>query len=261
MSSSSSILEVSQLTFRYGQQTVLDDVSLAVERGHFLGIIGPNGGGKSTLLRLALGLEAPMSGSISLFGEIPTKSNGWRKKVGFVPQYQSFAPHFPVSAFDVTAMGLLVRGAPEPTTQQTRERVQTALLRVGIESLAEKPWWSLSGGQKQRVLLARAMANEPELLLLDEPTVGVDARGNDLLLTWLDEWRKERQLTVVLVTHDTGIIAPICDRLACLNVHLHFHDHPEKLSGDDLEKTYGCPAEMLFHDHSLPHRVVHRHGH
>ncbi|MCC6476762.1 ABC transporter ATP-binding protein [bacterium] len=259
MTNPASILEVSHLTFRYGQQTALDDVSLALQRGHFLGIIGPNGGGKSTLLRLALGLETPASGSITLFGETPTRTHGWRKRVGFVPQYQSVAPRFPVSAFDVTAMGLLVRGIPEPQAEETRVRVQGALSRVGIDAPSDKPWWSLSGGQKQRVLLARAMVNEPELLLLDEPTVGVDARGNDLLLTWLDLWRKERQLTVVLVTHDTGIIAPICDRLACLNIHLHFHDHPEKLSGDDLEKTYGCPAEMLFHDSSMPHRVVHKH--
>ncbi|MBL0061373.1 MAG: metal ABC transporter ATP-binding protein [bacterium] len=256
-----SIVSLSNVTFRYGTTAALENVTLSVEAGVFVGLIGPNGGGKSTLLKLLLGLEQPQSGTVRVFGEDPVTGTKWRSKVGHVPQQREFTTRFPVSAEQVVSMGLLARGLPEYSSAQQHDMTHLALHRVGMEAHTNKTWWTLSGGQKQRVLIARALVHEPELLLLDEPTVGVDARGQDQLNQWLSEWRTERNLTVILVSHDIGAISPVCDRLACLNVSLHFHDRPENLSGEDLEKTYGCPAELVFHDHSLPHRVVGPHEH
>lgn len=255
------VVTLEHVSFRYGSTTALEDVSLSVEAGVFVGLIGPNGGGKSTLLRLLLGLEEPHGGTVRVFGQNPVSDHDWRRKVGHVPQQREFAPRFPVTAEQVVSMGLLARGLPSRTANEEHELTHLALERVGMGDQAHRPWWALSGGQKQRVLIARAMVHEPELLLLDEPTVGVDARGQDQMNSWLADWRKERALTVILVSHDIGAISPICDRLACLNLQLHFHDRPEHLSGEALEKTYGCPAELVFHDHSMPHRVVGKHEH
>lgn len=256
-----SIVSLSNVSFHYGTTAALENVTLSVEAGVFVGLIGPNGGGKSTLLKLLLGLEQPQSGTVRVFGEDPSTGTKWRCKVGHVPQQREFTTRFPVSAEQVVSMGLLARGLPDYSSDQQHDMTHQALHRVGMEAHANKTWWTLSGGQKQRILIARALVHEPELLLLDEPTVGVDARGQDQLNQWLSEWRTERNLTVILVSHDIGAISPVCDRLACLNVSLHFHDRPENLSGEDLEKTYGCPAELVFHDHSLPHRVVGPHEH
>jgi zinc transport system ATP-binding protein len=255
------ILSLSDVTFRYGSTPALEHVSLEIEAGVFVGLIGPNGGGKSTLLKLLLGLEQPASGTVRVFGEDPVTGVNWRSKVGHVPQQREFTTRFPVSAEQVVAMGLLARGLPSLSTNEQLKRTHRALERVGMLGQAERIWWTLSGGQKQRVLIARALVHEPELLLLDEPTVGVDVHGQDQLNEWLADWRKERTLTVILVSHDVGAISPICDRLACLNVGLHFHDRPENLSSEDVEKTYGCPAKLVFHDHSLPHMVVGKHEH
>lgn len=255
------LISLKNVGFRYGSSAALEDVTLSVESGVFVGLIGPNGGGKSTLLKLILGLEAPQSGEVRVFGENPATGMHWRKKIGHVPQQREFTTRFPISAEQVVALGLLARGLPDYSDSQQRDMTVRALHHVGMEAHAKRTWWTLSGGQKQRILIARALVHEPELLLLDEPTVGVDARGQDLLNQWLSEWRVERKLTVILVSHDIGAISPFCDRLACLNVNLHFHDRPEKLSGEAIEKTYGCPAELVFHDHSLPHRVVGPHEH
>ncbi len=257
----SAIVSLTNVTFRYGNTAALERVTFEVKAGVFVGLIGPNGGGKSTLLKLLLGLEQAQSGAVRMFGEDPVTGTKWRSKVGHVPQQREFTTRFPVSAAQVASMGLLARGLPDYTVSQRQDMTQKALQRVGMEAHADKTWWTLSGGQKQRVLIARALVHEPELLLLDEPTVGVDARGQDQLNQWLSDWRTERNLTVILVSHDIGAISPVCDRLACLNVNLHFHDRPENLSGEDIEKTYGCPAELVFHDHSLPHRVVGPHEH
>ncbi len=256
-----SIINLTDVTFRYGATTALERVSLELEAGAFVGLIGPNGGGKSTLLRLILGLEVPESGSVRVFGENPLTGYNWRRKVGHVPQQREFTSRFPVSAEQVVSMGLLARGLPEHSQGELMDKTNHALERVGMSAHANKAWWKLSGGQKQRILIARAMVHEPELLLLDEPTVGVDAEGQDQLNSWLLEWRKERNLTVVLVSHDIGAVSPICDRLACLNQQLHFHDRPENLSSDDIERAYGCPAKLVFHDHSMPHMVVGKHEH
>ncbi|MBI5058217.1 metal ABC transporter ATP-binding protein [candidate division KSB1 bacterium] len=261
MNETKSIIEIEELTFRYGEAAVLREVSLRVEAGEFLGIIGPNGGGKTTLLRILLGLETEYDGRVEMFGETPHRSFGWRARTGVVPQTRELPPRYPALVRDVVEMGTTSRKSPALSRGERRERVDEALTLVGIESLANRPLWELSGGQRQRVFIARALACRPQLLLLDEPTVGVDQQGQDLLLSWIAKWRSEHGMAVVLVSHDVGVIAPLADRLACLNILLHFHDRPDKLTGEAIEKAYGCPAEVIFHDHGVPHRVLRKHRH
>jgi zinc transport system ATP-binding protein len=256
-------VHVEHLTFGYGDEPVLEDVSFQVERGEFLGVIGPNGGGKTTLLRIILGLERDYRGRVRVLGEDPARSVGWRQRVGVVPQNRDLAPRFPIRARDVVEMGTVVRGRPRIALTERARLVDEALALVGATSWKDRPLWQLSGGQRQRVFVARALVSRPELLLLDEPTVGVDAEGQDLLLDWIARWRETRTLTVILVSHDVGVIAPLADKLACLNRKLHFHDRPDRLTGEDIQRTYGCPAEVLFHSGTtVPHIVLkeHRHG-
>ncbi len=255
------VISVQNLSFSYGEQKVLEGVNLDVYRGEFLGVIGPNGGGKTTLLRILLGLEAGHTGTVKVFGETPHESHRWRQLTGVVPQNRVLPPHFPVLARDVVEMGTQVRGAAPMSKAERQHRVDEALAFVEATEYADKPLWQLSGGQKQRIFVARALALKPELLLLDEPTVGVDARGQDLLLQWIVNWRKQNQMTVVLVSHDIGVIAPLADTLACLNVRVHYHGQPDRLTGEAVEQAYGCPAEVLFHSHAFPHRVLEEHKH
>jgi zinc transport system ATP-binding protein len=176
-----------------------------------------------------------------------------------VPQNRVTPPHFPVLARDVVEMGTHVRGMVPLGSEERQKRIAEALEFVEATEYADRPLWQLSGGQKQRILVARAIALKPELLLLDEPTVGVDARGQDLLLQWIANWRKQSGMTVVLVSHDIGVIAPLANTLACLNVRVHFHGRPDLLTGEAIERAYGCPAEVLFHSHAMPHRVLEEH--
>jgi zinc transport system ATP-binding protein len=255
------VIEVEQLSFAYGEHAVLEDVSLSVQAGEFLGVIGPNGGGKTTLLRILLGLETRFGGRVRVFGEEPARSLAWRKRVGVVPQHRDLPPRFPIRARELVEMGTVVRGFRLARAER-RERAEEALALVGAAAYAERPLRVLSGGQKQRVFLARALAARPELLLLDEPTVGVDMEGQDLLLDWIARWKREREMTVMLISHDIGVIAPLVDKLACLNVQLHFHDRPDRLTGEAIQKAYGCPAEVLFHSaSSVPHVVLKEHKH
>jgi zinc transport system ATP-binding protein len=255
------IIEVENLSFAYREQRVLEDVSLSVCAGEFLGVIGPNGGGKTTLLRILLGLETRYQGRVRVFGEEPSSGMPWRKRVGVVPQHRDLPMRFPARAREVVEMGTFVRGV-HLTRAERKSRAAEALALVGAAAYADHPLGQLSGGQKQRVLVARALAAKPDLLLLDEPTVGVDLEGQDLLLEWIARWRREREMTVVLISHDVGVIAPLVDKLACLNVQLFFHDRPDLLTGEAIQKAYGCPAEVLFHSaHAVPHVVLKEHKH
>jgi zinc transport system ATP-binding protein len=257
----SAIIEVENLSFAYGEQHVLDDVSFSVQAGEFLGVIGPNGGGKTTLLRILLGLVKGYRGRVSVFGEEPASGVVWRRRVGVVPQYRDLPQRFPILGRDIAEMGTYVRGIRMSRTER-RARADEAISLVGANHYADRPLRQLSGGQKQRIFLARALAAHPDLLLLDEPTVGVDLEGQDLLLEWISRWRREREMTVVLITHDVGVIAPLVDKLACLNTQLHFHDRPDRLTGEAIQKAYGCPAEVLFHSaHAVPHIVLKDHKH
>ena len=245
-------VSVQHLWAGYNGEPVLEDVCLTVPPLDFVGIIGPNGGGKSTLLKVLLGLLRPWRGTV-LIGGRPVREA--RHRIGYVPQAIDFDREFPARVRDVVRMGrlaharLLRRYSPEDDAV-----VDRVLGEMDLLALADKPMGEISGGQRQRVLIARALAVEPDLLLLDEPTASVDTRISadvyDLLA------RLNRRLTILLVTHDMGVISARVKSVGCLNRRLHYHGEG-RLSREVLEETYQCPIDLIAH--GVPHRVFAAH--
>ncbi len=238
------------VSFGFGRTPVLESVNLEVRPGDFLGIIGPNGGGKTTLLRLILGLLKPDRGSVEVFGGSPEAARG---HIGYVPQYARFDTGFPIDVLDTVRMGRLghrVTGGH----RRDRQAAFEALEKVELGHLAKESIGRLSGGQLQRVLIARALAAEPEVLLLDEPTASVDTRIGQSVYGLLSDLSSA--LTVVLVSHDIGVISSYVKTIACLNVRLHYH-HSRELTPEMIEVAYGCPVDLVAHGH--PHRVLPTH--
>jgi zinc transport system ATP-binding protein len=230
---------------------VLDDVSLRIEPGDYLAILGPNGGGKTTLLKVLLGLRPPDRGTVRVFGSSPKHAVG---RVGYVPQVRTFDPDFPIRVLDVVLMGRLRRGSLGRLRAEDRERAHDALVRVEMWDLAERPIGALSGGQLQRVLIARALVGEPQLLLLDEPTSSLDERMGRGIWDFFEEL--SRSMAVVVVSHDIGAISRHVRSVACLNRRLYAH--PSKaLTPEVMEAAYGCPIDLVAHGH--PHRVLPEH--
>jgi len=246
---------VRDVTFAYGARTeaVISGVSLDVGRGERLGILGPNGGGKSTLLRLLLGELEPTGGEIRVLGVPPARARA-AGKIGYVPQRVTAELGFPLSVRQVVEQAVAARvPAWRGIGKAARERVQRSLELVGAAELSEKPIGRLSGGQRQRVLIARAVAAQPEVLLLDEPTVGIDVAGQQRFGSMLETLRNELGLTVVVVSHELATIAATSDRVACLRRTLHFHDAPHGL-------TPGVLAELFSHDVAVVSGGAHVHA-
>ena len=243
------ILELRDVSVRYREQPVLEDVTLSVDAGDYLAILGPNGGGKTTLLKVVLGLVRPQQGQVQVLGTSPS---GARGRVGYVPQRVAFDLDFPIRVLDVVLMGRLAdRRVGQAFTAEDREAALEALARVELVDQARLPVGALSGGQLQRALIARALALRPALLLLDEPHAGLDERIGRSVWELLEELSPE--VTIVLVSHDIGAISRYVRSVACLNRRLHAHPTRE-LTPEILEETYGCPVELLAHGH--PHRVL-----
>lgn len=253
------VIELEHVTVRYRDVVALEDVTLKVARGEFVALIGPNGSGKTTLLKVMLGLLKPVSGTVRLFGKPPEQLNGEWKRVSYVPQIPQTDPRFPIRVFDAVLMGRYAQvGMMRRPAPADREAARKALEEVGMADLARRPIARLSGGQRQRVLVARALAAEPELLLLDEPTTGVDVGTTEGLFDLLESLHK-RGMTVLVVSHDIGVVAQHVDQVACLNRRLVAHGRPQDvLTGDVLECMYGPEAAVV--GHGVPHMVVHRHG-
>lgn len=234
------------------REPVLEAVTFAVEVGHFLGIIGPNGGGKTTLLKVILGLVTPEQGSVRVLGKRPDAARG---EIGYVPQHFQFDRAFPVSVLDVVLMGrLAVASRFRPYGAAHRNRALDALVEVEMADLAQRPIGALSGGQIQRVMLARALVTDPKILLLDEPTSSLDTRVGRDVYDLLG--RLATRLTVVLISHDIGVITRHVETIACLNRRLHYH-HSKELTVEMVEAAYGCPVDLVAHGH--PHRVLEEH--
>jgi zinc transport system ATP-binding protein len=228
-------------------------VCLDVSDGEYLGIIGPNGGGKSTLLKAILGLIPVSSGNISIYGGNAHKN---RSLVGYVPQFALLNRKFPISLFEVVLTGHLKQGiAPFfRYSSKDNESVYTLLEKVGITDLANRQISELSGGEFQKMLIARALATNPRLLLLDEPTASVDAASRDQIYSLLAELNKN--MTIILVTHDLLAVSSQVNRLACLNGQLVYHGEPE-LTEKVVNNLYGCPVDLIAH--GVPHRVLRDH--
>jgi len=240
-------IAMKNVSFSYGGLSVLEDVDLSVEPRRFVSVVGPNGGGKTTLLRLVLGLVRPDVGSIRVLGTSPTEA---RPRVGYVPQSAELDSHFPISLRDVVLMGRLgVHRRFGPYRQSDKAIADEALAEMRLSDLRRRSFASLSGGQRQRALIARALACRPDILLLDEPTASLDvAVESELyaLLTALSD-----RLTIVLVSHDLGFVSRFVESVICVKRRVVMHPTSE-LTGEIIREIYGGEVKMVRHDHD-PH--------
>lgn len=249
------------LTYRVGHHTILEDLNMEIHRGEFVAILGPNGAGKTTLIRLILGILRPTEGILTVMGYPPHRMpRAVRKRIGYVPQLLSLDLSVPVTVEEVVRMGRYVHagwlGRPGKADE---EAVQRALVRVGLKGMEKRLLRELSGGQRQRVFLARALATEPELLVLDEPTTSLDPSMTEGLYDLLQDLRKTLDLTVILVSHDVGIVMERADTVACLAGRLVAHGRPrDVLTRATLECMYGKHAVAFGHG-VLPHMIVDPH--
>jgi zinc transport system ATP-binding protein len=252
------IIEIKDLDFAYNGEVVLKDVNLSIRQKDFVAIIGPNGGGKTTLLKLLLGLLAPVKGTIRVNGKTPQEASPC---IGYVPQDVHTNRSFPITAIDVVLMGKLdPKQRLSRRSAANRRDALAALERMEMETRADKKIGMLSGGQRQRVFIARALVTQPKLLLLDEPTASIDTKGQADFYRLLRELNQD--ITVLVVSHDLLVISRYVKSVACVNQKLHYHDQAE-ITGDMLETMYPCtveevcPVELVAH--GLPHRVLSDH--
>ena len=245
------IIAFNDVSFAYNRgPLVLDHVNLAVREGEFLGLIGPNGGGKSTLLKIVLGQLRPQSGRVLVFGRDAHTLGPDRRLLGYVPQDTSVRKHFPATVLDVTLMGTYATlGLFRRPGKPEHDAAQRAIREVGLEGLEQRPAGNLSGGQQQRMAIARALVSNPKLLLLDEPTSGLDTGGQSQLFALLKNLRDSYKLTVVMVSHDVTALSHYADELACLSRTLHWHDRSELISEAVLRRVYACELDAFFIQH------------
>jgi len=243
-------VELEEVDFSYGEIRVLEGINLTVEAGDFLGIIGPNGSGKTTLLRIMLGLLEPDHGRVRLFGHPPSSFRQWGR-LGYVPQKATLDPALPATVQEVVATGLVpALGLWGRVRAAERRRIQEVLAHVGMDAHAGARIGALSTGQQQRVLIARALVSNPEMLLLDEPTGGVDPEAQTSFYALLHHLNRERDVTLILVSHDIGVVAKEVTKLACLNRRLIFHGRPaDFLSDAALTALYGPSVRVVSHQH------------
>ncbi|NTU59324.1 MAG: ABC transporter ATP-binding protein [Chlorobiaceae bacterium] len=237
------VIVCDRLCVELGGTSVLLGVSLSVYEGDFIAVLGPNGGGKTTLLKTILGLVKPTSGTVTVFGEPPGHATG---RIGYVPQSMFFDREFPISAWDVVLMGRLSRKKlMQRYNSADRRKVAEALEITGLSDLGSRRIGALSGGELQRVLIARALAADPDLLLLDEPTASVDPEMKTTIYDLLDRLRERH--TIMLVTHDTGTIGRHVSRIACLNCSLDMHEKGSTLGRKALDSLYRYPVDIVEH--------------
>ena len=247
------VVRLEDVWVQYNGVPILEGINLAIEQDDFLGIIGPNGGGKTTLLKIILGLISPSRGKVSVLGKPPEKS---RSKIGYVPQHNLFDRDFPINVWDVVLMGRYGKsGLFRRYSSEDRRATQDALQTVGMLDYKDRQMGKLSGGELQRIFIARALVAEPKLLLLDEPTASVDPAMQTEFYELLEKLK--RQMAIVLVSHDISAVSIYVDKLACLNRQLHYHGSKE-ITPEILEATYKCPVQMIAHG-LVPHRVLKEH--
>lgn len=244
------IIQLQDISASYGERMVLSHVNLSVYEHDFLGVIGPNGGGKTTLIKIILGLLKPVGGSLHFYRdgkEVPEIT------MGYLPQYNNIDKKFPISVYEVVLSGLnKEKSLFSRYTSGQHEQVRKTILRMGLEGLEKRAIGELSGGQLQRALLGRALVSNPEVVILDEPNTYIDKKFEAKLYSLLEEINKER--AVVLVCHDIGTILQNVKTVACVNEVLDYHPDTE-VPQEWLEEHFGCPIELLGHG-NFPHRVL-----
>jgi zinc transport system ATP-binding protein len=248
------VITCSRLSYLIQDRTILDSVDLTVRRGDFYAIIGPNGGGKTTLLKIILGLLQPTEGTVRVFSTTPQEG---RRKIGYVPQYRTFDFRYPITVEKMVLSGRLSHkpGLVRPYAESDQKLVNETLVRLGIEHLKDRELTKLSGGEQQRAIIARALVGNPELLILDEPMVYVDIPTEEQIFDLFSELKTD--LTILMVTHDIGAVSSYVTKVACLNGRIYTHDTAE-ISEDMLASAYHCPVDLIAH--GVPHRVFRRHG-
>jgi zinc transport system ATP-binding protein len=236
-------IRITDLWFSYDGHPVLEDVNLSIPQGDFVSVVGPNGGGKTTLLKLMLGLLRPSRGEVRVFGATPEEA---RHRIGYMPQYTQLDPQFPATVMDVALMGRLGHGRPFGRySRKDKEIVTEALDQVGLSDLHKKAFSSISGGQRQRLFIARAMACEPDLLLLDEPTANLDMVMEGDLYELLQALNK--RLTVVMVSHDLGFVSEVVKSVVCVKRKVLMHPTAE-ITGEVINEIYGSPMRIVRHN-------------
>lgn len=248
------IVQIKDMSYKYGNQTVLNDINLSIQQGEFFGLIGPNGSGKSTLLKILLGLLPLQQGEVFLFGKPLQQFRQWGN-IGYVSQKaNAFNTGFPATVYEVVSMGLFgKKGLFRRLNKDDKKKVQNAIQLVGLQGFEKRNIGKLSGGQQQRTFIARALISEPQLLLLDEPTVGIDADSTKQFYQLMSRLNKEMGITIVLVSHDIAVITKQVTKIACLNKGLHFHGSPAEFdeSREVLQKTYGVEMGLITHHHHM----------
>ena len=237
----------------FGDTEVLNEADFDIETGEPLCIVGPNGGGKTTLLKLILGLEEPDAGSILVMGDSPRKSRG---EMGYMPQFLQFNAKFPITVQEVVEIGLTTSRKLNLSINEYKNSISSALTAVEMPDFANQQFSTLSGGQKQRVLIARAIVSKPSILLLDEPTANLDLTLEDRLLETLNKFHPK--MKIIMVSHDLGFVSGAVKQVLCVNRQVHTHP-TESISSELIEELYGSSPRRIIHGHDLEHD--HRHHH
>ena len=248
------IFDVKNLTYKVSNQEILSNISFEIFEAEYIAIIGPNGGGKTTLIRMLLGLETPTTGEIKLFGKKLSEFKEW-DKIGYVPQRASLVDaNFPASVEDIVKMGRTAkRKLFSSMSVEDKNIVKDSMLKMGVYDLKDKMVGTLSGGQRQRVMIARALASKPKILILDEPNTGVDMVSQHNFYKLLSKLNKDEKITIVFITHDIGVIVDDICRLFTINQKAIICNDPKKvMSCDDMSKLYGVEAHLI-HNHRHSH--------
>lgn len=254
------MIEIRSLSVVIEDNTILEDINIKIEKGEIVAIVGPNGGGKTTLIRTVLGFIKPTSGEIYIDGMPPTQylKTG---KLGYLPQRANYERDFPVSALDVVMFGLINHKIPKS------EKIKIAknyLQYTGMAGFENHPFGKLSGGQQQRVMIARALVSQPEILILDEPSTGIDVVAQENFYEFLKKINQESKITIIMVSHDIGVVANYVHKVAGLNRKLHFFGRPKDFfQSKSLESLYGTDVNLLIHSpecitcqHFMPDKLL-----
>lgn len=242
----SALITLKDVSFSYDERPIVDGVNLSLNERDFLGIVGPNGGGKSTLLKLILGLLTPNSGEITVFGKQPKLA---RTRLGYVPQFATFDSAFPITVLDTVLQGRLGKTRSLlGYSKLDHEIAQRAMIETDVDSLQKRAMTALSGGQRQRVLIARALACEPEILLLDEPTANIDPHHGETIFELLH--RLHERITMIMISHDVGFVSRSVTRVACLNRTLVCHA-TSPVDSNSINHLYSGPVNVIHHDTCL----------
>lgn len=241
------VVNIDNVSYRFNSALVLENISFTVDKGDFVGIIGPNGAGKTTLFRSMLGLLEDYQGRITFFGEDIRKNRNILQKIGYIPQKNSTDQGFPATVEEIVSLGITSR-------RPSKNKINHAIETVGLFDQKTKRIGELSGGQQQRVLIAKALANEPELLILDEPVTGIDLKTQNKFYVLLKKLNEENKITIIWASHDLDAVKKLANKIACVNRRIFFHgDATIFFENNELLKAYSestMQAHMQLHDHS-----------